>query len=212
MRDAELRDRLADMGVDAICVEGHAMERVGMETFTTDRLVATRIGPADFDELSRLHHDPRVMATLGGIRSDDTTREFIREKVEHWERYGFGMWMYHDRETGAFVGRGALQHIEVGGNAEVEVGYTVAAEHQGQGYATEMARAMVDLAFDMLGFTELVSFTLPSNIGSRRIMEKCGFTFERNVHHAGEEQVLYRLRRVHAIRPTVGQYRAQPPE
>ena len=101
-----------------------------------------------------------TMATLGGVRSDDTTREFLREKVGHWERHGYGMWMFHHRETGDFVGRGGLQHIEVGGRPEVEVGYTVRAEYAGQGYATEMTLAMVDVAFRNDVLPDLVAFTL----------------------------------------------------
>jgi RimJ/RimL family protein N-acetyltransferase len=166
-----------------------------IESFATERLVASRIGPADFAELSVLHHDSRVMATLGGVRTDAETRRFLREKCDHWEQYGFGMWMYRDRVTGVFVGRGGLQHIEVGGSEEVEVGYTVAAASQGHGLATEMVRAMVAVGFEQLGLTNLVAFTLPNNIASRRVMEKAGFGFERDIDHVGNPNVLYRLRR-----------------
>ena len=149
----------------------------------------------DFAELSRLHHDSTVMATLGGIRSDVQTQIFLAEKLDHWAAHGFGMWMFRDRTSGEFVGRGGLQHIEVGGSREVEVGYTVDAAFQGRGYATEMASAMVGIGFGVLDFPSLVSFTLPDNLASRRVMEKCGFAFERAIVHAGADQVLYRLHR-----------------
>ena len=158
----------------------------------TDRLVGRPIRPDDFAVLSVLHHDPRVMATLGGIRSDDETRAFLEFKVGHWERQGFGMWMFHERASGEFVGRGGLQMIEVGGGLEVEVGYTVRAEYAGLGYATEMARAIVDVDAPRVGATNLVAFTLPDNIASRRVMEKAGFAFERDIVHEGREMVLYR--------------------
>jgi RimJ/RimL family protein N-acetyltransferase len=165
-----------------------------VQTFATARLTARPIQADDFDVLSVLHHDIRVMATLGGIRDDDTTREFLREKLEHWRRHGFGMWMFHHRETGEFIGRGGLQHIEVAGRQEVELGYTVRAEYAGNGYATEMARAMVDVGFGDIGLAEIVAFTLPTNVASRRVMEKAGFAFEREFVHLGLDHVLYRIR------------------
>ena len=148
--------------------------------------------PADFAELCLLHHDARVMETLGGVRSDAETRRFLEEKTAHWERHGFGMWMFRDRSDGAFVGRGGLQHMVVEGVPEVEVGYTVRAEDQGKGFATEMTQRMVEIGFERLGLANIVAFTLPTNVASRRVMEKTGFEFEREVDHAGYRQVLYR--------------------
>jgi RimJ/RimL family protein N-acetyltransferase len=160
----------------------------------TVRLVGRPISHEDFAVLSVLHHDPRVMATLGGIRSDEETRRFLDEKVGHWERNGFGMWMFFARDDSRFVGRGGLQRIEIEGVPEVEIGYTVRAEEHGRGFGTEMARALVEVDAPRHGLDDLVSFTLPTNTASQRVMEKAGFTFERAIHHAGHEQVLYRRR------------------
>jgi ribosomal-protein-alanine N-acetyltransferase len=143
--------------------------------------------------LSVLHHDERVMATLGGIRSDEETRAFLDHKTGHWARFGYGMWMFNHRATGEFVGRGGLQKIVIGGNLEIEVGYTLRADYFGQGYGTEMARGIVDVATRELGLSDLVAFTLPDNAASRRVMEKSGFAYERTLMHEGEEHVLYRL-------------------
>jgi len=139
-----------------------------------------------------LHHDERVMATLGGIRTDDETRRFLDEKLAHWREYGFGMYVFRDRDSGEPVGRGGLQHMVVEGIAEVEVGYTVRAEEFGRGYATEMTGEIVSIGFRDLGLASIVGFTLPANSASRRVMEKTGFTFEREIDHAGYRQVLYR--------------------
>jgi ribosomal-protein-alanine N-acetyltransferase len=161
-------------------------------TFETARLAARPIAFEDAPVLSVLHHDPRVMATLGGIRSDQQTHDFLVAKTGHWQRHGYGMWMFHARDDGRFVGRGGLQHIEVGGREEIEVGYTVRAEEWGKGFATEMADGIVEVAVTELGIRDLVAFTLPSNTASRRVMEKAGFTFEREVDHEGHRHVLYR--------------------
>jgi [ribosomal protein S5]-alanine N-acetyltransferase len=66
-------------------------------------------------------------------------------------------------------------------------------EHWGQGLATEMSRSIVTLAFDQLGLSDVVCFTLTTNLASRRVMEKTGFTYERDVIHANLPHVLYHL-------------------
>jgi ribosomal-protein-alanine N-acetyltransferase len=52
-------------------------------TFRTDRLIAERLRVEDLDELSRMHQDPRVMATLGGLLSDEQTQQFLRDNLRH---------------------------------------------------------------------------------------------------------------------------------
>ena len=179
--------------VRAFAEVADAVPRADVETFETERLVARPIAQDDFAVLSLLHHDERVMATLGGIRSDEQTRAFLDHKTGHWARFGYGMWMFNHRATGEFVGRGGLQKIVIGGNLEIEVGYTLRADYFGQGYGTEMARGIVDVATRELGLSDLVAFTLPDNAASRRVMEKSGFAYERTLMHEGEEHVLYRL-------------------
>lgn len=164
-----------------------------IESLQTDRLLARRIGDSDLDVFCRMHQDPRVMATLGGLRSEDETRQWLRNNVNHWERHGFGIWVCSDRTTGDFIGRGGLRHVEVAGNDEVELAYALMSSFWGKGLATEMARAFVDLAFNRLGLGNVVSFTLPTNRASQRVMEKSGFQFERDIMHAGLPHVLYRI-------------------
>lgn len=164
-----------------------------VETFETERLHAERMGPAHFDDLQRLHSDPRVMATLGGVRSEVQTRSLILANEEHWQRHGYGLWVFRDAATDAFTGRGGLRHLEVGGRAEIEVAYALVAELWNRGLATEMAVAFVRIAFDELHIDSLVCFTQPTNLASRRVMEKAGFRYERDIVHAGLPHVLHRL-------------------
>jgi ribosomal-protein-alanine N-acetyltransferase len=84
--------------------------------------------------------------------------------------------------------------VEIEGHPEVELGYRVAAAWWGRGIATEMASALVAVARDRLGLADLVAFTLPYNLASRRVMEKAGFTYERDIEWAALPHVLYRQR------------------
>jgi ribosomal-protein-alanine N-acetyltransferase len=142
-----------------------------------------------------MHTDPRVMATLGGLRSPEELDALHRRLLGTWERDGFGWWVARHRPDGRFVGRGGLRRVQVLGRDEVEVGYGLAAEFWGRGLATELARQSVRVGFEVLGLVELVCFTLPTNSGSRRVMEKAGFRYERDFEHANLPHVLYRLRR-----------------
>lgn len=165
-----------------------------LKTFHTARLAAKRIEASDFAELYRMNQDPRVMATLGGLRSKQQTREFVTASIEHWNQHGFGVWMFHDRQTGQFVGRAGLRHTEVGGKREIELLYAVMTEFWGTGIASEMAAAILTLCFDRLGLSNIVAFTLHTNIASQRVMQKSGLIYERDIVHAGLPHVLYRLK------------------
>ena len=169
------------------------MERpVAPELIETPRLRGERIGPEHQDALAVLHADPRVGATLGGTQTPEQVAAAIRRHGEHWAGHGFGYWLFRDRETGAAVGRGGLSRAHVGGADEVEVGWAVMPELWGRGYATELGGAAVDVAFG-LGIPEVVAFTLPHNSASLRVMEKLGFSYEREVVWADLPHVLYRL-------------------
>jgi RimJ/RimL family protein N-acetyltransferase len=143
-------------------------------------------------ELAGLHADARVMATMGGETATAAeSRAWIERNLVHDEEPGYGIFVFREEDSGRFVGRGAIRHIEIGGGDEVEVGYAVAAELWGNGYATEMANALVAHA-EAAGTTDLVAYTEPGNASSRRVLEKAGFRYERDVVHHGRDQVLYR--------------------
>jgi RimJ/RimL family protein N-acetyltransferase len=75
---------------------------------------------------------------------------------------------------------------------EVEAGWAIVPERWGQGLATELARTAIEAASGPLRLREVVAFALPDNLASRRVMEKTGFVFERDIIHAGFPHVLYR--------------------
>jgi len=165
-------------------------------TFETKRLVAARAHPDDLDDLARMHTDPKVMETLGGKAwTREETQAFLERVIDHWDRHGYGVWTLRDRENGAFAGRAGLRRKLIDGYDETELLYALRPEHWAQGLATEAAQGIVQVAFDRLKFPHLVAFTLPTNTASRRVMEKAGFSFERDFIHAGLPHVLYRMRR-----------------
>ena len=161
-------------------------------TFETTRLRAEPLAGSHRAELAAFHRNERVMATLGGVAKEEETAEWVERNVEHWAEHGFGIFVFRDRETGELVARAGIRRIELGGRDEVEIAYAVMPERWGEGLATEIADTLVALAFERLGLADVVAVTLPTNAASRRVMEKAGLVYERDVEHAGQTHVLYR--------------------
>jgi [ribosomal protein S5]-alanine N-acetyltransferase len=160
--------------------------------FHTERLRAEPLALAVHEEeLTALHADARVMATMGGKATPGESRDWIVRNLRHGEEAGLGIFVFREQDTGRFVGRGAIRRIEIGGGAEVEVGYALAFEAWGQGYATEMAKALAAHA-EAVEHGPLVAYAEPANAASLRVLEKAGFRYERHVVHHGRDQVLYR--------------------
>jgi RimJ/RimL family protein N-acetyltransferase len=166
------------------------------ERLETERLVGERPRDRHAEDLATLLRDPQVAATLlasGQPASDRELTEQMLAKQAHWASHGFGQWMLYDRADGSFVGRGGLQRMRVGDRHEVvEVAWAIVPDRWGHGLATELALACVEVASEALGVRELVAVTLVGNVASRRVMEKAGFVYERNLEHAGLPHVLYR--------------------
>ena len=164
-----------------------------LDELQTPHLTLRRMCAEDLDDLTRMHLDPRVMATLGGVRSPEVTREWLSRHLEHWRQYGYGLWLARERETGRFAGRGGLHRVEIDGREEIEVGYSLLAEFWGRGLATELARESIRAAFTILKLPEIVCFTLTTNRASQRVMQKVGFRYERDLVFKELPHVLYRL-------------------
>ncbi|HEX8119840.1 MAG TPA: GNAT family N-acetyltransferase [Solirubrobacteraceae bacterium] len=154
--------------------------------------------PESRDEASlrRLLFDPAVAPwlrppPLRPFTEADAPALLVRD-LRHWEEHGWGPWIVESGEDG-FAGRAGLNTTRVAGERAVELAWALVGAAQGRGLATEAALAAVAWARE-LGLPEVVSFTLPENAASRRVMEKAGLAFDRAITHAGLPHVLYRLR------------------
>jgi ribosomal-protein-alanine N-acetyltransferase len=164
------------------------------DSFTTERLVARRVSPADESFIAAMYQDPDVTATLGGPRDAESVHAMAVRMMQHWDRRGFGVWMLRDRSTHEPVGWVGLHDTDVGGPGGVELLYAVTPSRWREGLATEAGRAAVDIARASLGLHELVCFTLVDNVGSQRTMKGLGFIDAGTVEHAGLPHVLTRRR------------------
>jgi RimJ/RimL family protein N-acetyltransferase len=144
----------------------------------TDRLRLRRWLPADREPFAALNADPRVTRYLGGPLSREESDALAARIETHFDQRGFGLWAVEIRGGASFAGYIglAVPRFEARFTPCVEIGWRLGAEHWGQGYAPEGARAALAFGFEALGLEEIVSFTVPANLPSRRVMEKIGMT------------------------------------
>lgn len=171
----------------------------------TERLVLRRWKPSDRDPFAHLNADPRVMEFMPGVLSRVESDRLVDRVEAHFAQHGYGPFAAETRSEGLFIGFIGLSvpAFEAHFTPCVEIGWRLAASHWGQGLATEGARAVARYAFESVGLEEIVSFTVPENVRSRRVMEKLGMTRDAadDFDHPGlppghplRRHVLYRLR------------------
>ncbi|MET0602479.1 MAG: GNAT family N-acetyltransferase [Baekduia sp.] len=167
----------------------------GIDRVTTARLTGRRPEPGDAATYARIFTDARVAeeAWPEHLRTADQAHALLDDLLRHWERWGFGPWTVLADDTP--IGYAGLRHADVGGRPEVELLWFLDADHWGQGYATEMAREAVRVAFEILELDAVVAQTVDVNHASRAVMEKLGMAYEGETVHAGLPHVLYRLSR-----------------
>ena len=104
----------------------------------------------------------------------------VERITEHFRKHNFGLYGVELRDDRTFIGYVglAVPSFEASFTPCVEIGWRLAAAHWERGLATEGARAVVKHACGELGLDELVSFTVPENVRSRRVMEKIGMTHD----------------------------------
>lgn len=146
----------------------------------TERLLLRRWQPEDREPFAALNADPSVVEFLPGPLTREESDQRAMRIDAHFDRHGFGLWAVEVPGTAPFIGFVglAMPQFEAHFTPCVEIGWRLAAAYWGQGFATEGARAALDFGFQQLGLREIVSFTVPLNLRSRRVMERIGMTHD----------------------------------
>jgi RimJ/RimL family protein N-acetyltransferase len=172
----------------------------------TERLILRPWRPEDLEPFAALNADDRVTETLGGSATRAISDALAKRWSDSFAAHGFGYWAVELPGGAPFIG--AIGLAVPGFDAHfmpaVEIGWRLAFDHWGKGYATEGARGALDFGFNQAGLDEIVAFTAASNTRSRAVMERLGmhtdpkddFNHVRlGPDHPLYHHVLYRLRR-----------------
>jgi RimJ/RimL family protein N-acetyltransferase len=154
----------------------------------TERLLLRLPVPEDAADAARLLGDPEVMRFLGGATvSAEDVPAVVEKWIARWEDNGCGPFSVVCREDGRWLGRAGLLVWDVrtwthttfanaGEHAQPELGWALAREHWGSGYATEAALAVREWAYRERGVERLVSVIAPDNPRSQRLARRLGCT------------------------------------
>lgn len=173
-------------------------------TLSTERLILRPWRQSDLVPFAAMNADPRVMEFFPAPLSRAESDAMVARAQAQFDAHGFGLWAAEAPGVTAFIGFVGLARprFEAHFTPCVEIGWRLAVEHWGKGYATEGGRAAIRFAFAEAGLDGIVSFTAVGNARSRAVMARLGMVrdpeddFDHPALPEGHElrrHVLYRL-------------------
>jgi RimJ/RimL family protein N-acetyltransferase len=134
----------------------------------------------DIEPFAAMNADPIVMEHFPTTLTRDDTEKFVARIRAQFQQHNFGLWAVEFRETGEFIGFVGLHVIDFEASFTpcVEVGWRLARDYWGLGYAPEAAAESLRDGYERIGLLEIVSMTSTTNTKSMRVMEKLGMTHD----------------------------------
>jgi 3-dehydroquinate dehydratase / shikimate dehydrogenase len=145
-------------------------------TIQTKRLILRPWRQADLEPFAKLNADPRVMECMLSPLSREESDQMVARFSAHFSEYGWGLWAVSVPDVSDFIGFIGLSHVKYSASLipAIEIGWRLAYDFWGKGFATEGAKASLKYAFETLNLNEIVSFTAVPNKRSANVMEKIG--------------------------------------
>lgn len=145
----------------------------------TNRLILRAFEERDIDSMTQIDQDHKVCEFLPSIGNREKTTQGVHSIINHYQNHGFSLYAVELKSTGEMIGWCGLMipAFEAHFMPSVEIGWRLASKQWNYGYATEAAKAVLQYAFEKLELNEVISFTVPNNIRSRRVMEKIGLHY-----------------------------------
>jgi len=122
----------------------------------TDRCVVKELCLDNLDGLFELYADDGMDEFTEGLYPYEEEKTYQEAYINNMYRFfGYGMWLVFQKETGKLIGRAGLEHREIYGETELELGYLIGKKYQGQGYATEVCQAILNYAKENTDFEHI---------------------------------------------------------
>ncbi|MFO0882647.1 MAG: GNAT family N-acetyltransferase [Pirellulales bacterium] len=171
----------------------------------TARLKLRQWQASDLAPFADLNSDPRVMEHFPAPLTREESNAWVGRLKAEMAEQGWGLWAVEVKATQQFIGFVGLKvpKVTLPFSPCVEIGWRLVFDAWGKGYATEAAKAALQVGFEELNLTEIVSFTAVCNTRSAAVMQRIGMTkdphtFEHPAvvegHHL-RTHVLYRMTR-----------------
>lgn len=158
----------------------------------TERTYLREMTPDDAQNAFELNSDPLVIQYTGDVsfESEEEARMFLT-KYDHYEKYGFGRWAVILKETNEYLGWCGLKYSA--DEDEFDIGFRFHQRFWNKGFASETARACIQLGFEKFNMETIVGRAMKENLASIRVLEKCGLTFLSDYQFDEEEGVVYSI-------------------
>lgn len=178
-----------------------------MKVIETERLILRTWSDEDIEGYYQINQDPKVIEFLLGSLTMQEVKDFIISMNQQFEQLGYTLFATEEKSSGKLIGFIGLNppKWEAHFTPCVEIGWRLGSQFWNRGYATEGASAVLEFGFTQCNLTEVVSFTVPLNIRSIRVMEKIGmhrdidddFSHPRlPLDHMLSKHVLYRINKI----------------
>ena len=163
------------------------MERI----VETERLWLRELNPGDAESFYLLNLDPEVIKYTGDdpfINIEEAEKFLLN--YDHYRKYGFGRWAVMRKTDNVFLGWCGLKYIE--DIDEYDIGFRFFKKFWGQGYATESAKACLELGFKKFNLPVIIGRALKENRASIHVLQKIGLSFYKEADFEGKAGVIYR--------------------
>lgn len=153
-----------------------------MGVLATARLDLRRMTIDDAEFILQLLNDPDFIRFIGdkGVKTVDDARQYIvNGPMASYERHGFGLWLVELKPSGIPLGMCGLLKRET--LDDVDIGFAFLPRYRSRGYGFESAAAVMQYGRHVLGLKRIVAITDPDNVGSIRLLQKIGLSFDRMI-------------------------------
>jgi ribosomal-protein-alanine N-acetyltransferase len=165
---------------------------MNIPTLETPGLILRPWKPEDAGALLRILQEHEILKYFPPTSFTlEKTQRYIDHQLKHWQERGYGHWAVTRKEDSRVVGWNGLEYLPE--TDENEVAYLLSHQVWGHGYATQAAQIAVNYGLETVRLQEIIGLVHPENIGSIRVLEKCGLTFVDRKVYWGLEMCRYRI-------------------
>ena len=163
----------------------------------TPRLILKPSTLDDFENTYAHQSDLDTMRYIHKARDREEVKASLDKSILHYQKHGFSIGSVFEKETGAFIGRAGLFYLGYDDTqTEIEVGYILNKKFWGKGYATELAKAIIEWGFQHLPINKLIAVIHPENEKSRHVIKKTGMEYVGRIYLYDKENEKYEIHRV----------------
>lgn len=148
----------------------------------------------DLNSLIAIWSDPKVTRFLpsrGNPIPQESVKQSLSTFIEHWQQRNYGIWAIVERDSSQVIGYCGLRYLKELG--EVELLYGLARDYWRRGIITQAAKAAISFGFKTADLDRIIALVLPENQASKRVIEKVGFDYEKQIHIFSLDVLYYSL-------------------